>query len=86
MEAEIRQRDDRQAWDALQQVEHAGEMLIDELLGLSEDIVSQKNLVAFSTGEKGKESLGRRTPPGEDGIQHAYQQRVSPGPPTRTSV
>ena len=55
--AEIRQRDDRQAWDALQQVEHAGEMLIDELLGLSEDIVSQKNLVAFSTGEKGKESL-----------------------------
>ncbi len=57
MEAEIRQRDDRQAWDALQQVEHAGEMLIDELLGLSEDIVSQKNLVAFSTGEKGKESL-----------------------------
>ena len=57
METEIRQRDDRQAWDALQQVENAGEMLIDELLGLSEDIVSQKNLVAFSTGEKGKESL-----------------------------
>ena len=54
MEAEIRQRDDRQAWDALQQVEHAGEMLIDELLGLSEDIVSQKNMEAFSTGEKGK--------------------------------
>lgn len=51
----LRDQDDQRAQDSLRQVRDAGELLIDELLNLSEELAGERSLVEFSTGSSGAE-------------------------------
>lgn len=52
----IRQQEDERALNFLGQVEDAGELLIDELLNLSEELVGHETLVNFCVGQTGGET------------------------------